>query len=121
MSNDSQERRRFHRIGFDAKTVIAQGQRQWVTVSQDISFKGLLVRRPDEWDGDGNAPFTGSVALGDDIEVAMQLTLKHSDDAYLGFSCDHIDIESISHLRRIVELNLGDEALLERELAALGS
>jgi len=32
----------------------------------------------------------------------------------------HIDLDSISHLRRLVELNLGDEALLERELAALG-
>ncbi|NQD96622.1 PilZ domain-containing protein, partial [Pseudomonas sp. CrR25] len=28
--------------------------------------------------------------------------------------------DSISHLRRLVELNLGDEALLERELTALG-
>ena len=32
---------------------------------------------------------------------------------------DHIDLESISHLRRLVELNLGDSSLLERELAAL--
>ncbi|MEZ1338698.1 cyclic di-GMP-binding protein MapZ, partial [Enterobacter hormaechei] len=29
--------------------------------------------------------------------------------------------DSISHLRRLVELNLGDEELLERELALLVS
>ena len=38
----------------------------------------------------------------------------------VGMVCRHIDVDSISHLRRLVELNLGDEALLERELAALG-
>ena len=31
----------------------------------------------------------------------------------------HIDLDSISHLRRFVELNLGDEQELERELGAL--
>jgi hypothetical protein len=38
----------------------------------------------------------------------------------LGFVCQYIDLDSISHLRRLVELNLGDGSLLERELAALG-
>jgi hypothetical protein len=30
-----------------------------------------------------------------------------------------MEIDSITHLRRLVELNLGDEALLERELEQL--
>jgi hypothetical protein len=38
----------------------------------------------------------------------------------VGLHCRHIDIESLAHLRRLIELNLGDPALLERELAALG-
>jgi hypothetical protein len=46
--------------------------------------------------------------------------LTRTRDDLLGFVCRHIDLESISHLRRLVELNLGDESLLERELAALG-
>ena len=47
-------------------------------------------------------------------------TARGQDGELIGFVCRHIDVDSISHLRRLVELNLGDEALLERELAALG-
>ncbi len=31
----------------------------------------------------------------------------------------HIDIESIAHLRRLVELNVGDDSLLHRDLEHL--
>lgn len=37
----------------------------------------------------------------------------------LGFQCNRIDLESMSQLKRLVELNLGNEALLERELTEL--
>ncbi|VAX04921.1 hypothetical protein MNBD_GAMMA20-584, partial [hydrothermal vent metagenome] len=43
----------------------------------------------------------------------------HSENDHIGFRCEHIDLESISHLRRLVELNLGDAKLLDRELSAL--
>jgi hypothetical protein len=33
--------------------------------------------------------------------------------------CRSIDIESITHLRRLIEVNLGDPAASERELKAL--
>ena len=36
-----------------------------------------------------------------------------------GLHCLAIDIDSVTHLRRLVELNLGDPALLEREVSAL--
>lgn len=49
----------------------------------------------------------------------MDGTVVHCEDGHLGFRCDHIDLDSISHLKRLVELNLSDEALLERELSEL--
>jgi hypothetical protein len=33
--------------------------------------------------------------------------------------CDSIDLDSITHLRRLVELNAGDPRELDRELAIL--
>lgn len=51
----------------------------------------------------------------------MEISLAWARDGLLGFECQHIDLDSISHLRRLVELNLGDEELLERELALLVS
>ena len=45
--------------------------------------------------------------------------MAHLEGNRTGIACDHIDVDSASHLRRIVELNTGNEALLEREIEAL--
>lgn len=121
MSDTANERRRFQRIAFDAPTVIAQGERSWTAVLHDVSLKGLMIDRPQDWNGDPDQPFEARIKLGGEALVKMEVVLTRTQDDYLGFVCRHIDLESISHLRRLVELNLGDEELLERELAALGS
>jgi hypothetical protein len=43
----------------------------------------------------------------------------HVEDGRLGLRCTEIDLESITNLRRLVELNLGDEAALHREMSAM--
>lgn len=45
--------------------------------------------------------------------------LAHVEGERSGVLCRSIDLESITHLRRLIEMNLGDAALVERELAAL--
>jgi len=121
MSESANERRRFQRIAFDAPTVIAQGERHWSAALHDISLKGLLIKTPRDWNGDPNQPFEALIELGDEAKVKMEVVLTRAQPQSLGFVCRHIDLDSISHLRRLVELNLGDEQLLERELAALGN
>ncbi len=120
MSESNSDRRRFQRIAFDAETELEQGQRRWPVELHDLSLKGLLVHRPKDWDADPSQPFEARIRLADDAEVRMQVEMSHSEGELVGLVCRHIDVVSISHLRRLVELNLGDEALLERELAALG-
>jgi hypothetical protein len=120
MSNTANERRRFHRIAFDAPPEIRQAQRSWAVELHDVSLKGLLIKRPEGWTGDPHTPFEATIRLADDTCVQMEVVLTRTQDNLLGFVCRHIDLDSISHLRRLVELNLGDESLLERELAALG-
>lgn len=115
----TEERRRFKRIAFDARTELTQGEDRWEVKLLDLSLKGLLVERPADWQGNPAAPFQVTVQLGEDAPVKMETELKHDNDGQLGFQCTHIDLDSISHLRRLVELNLGDEAELERELGAL--
>jgi hypothetical protein len=51
----------------------------------------------------------------------MTVRWRHSERAQVGFECEYIDLDSISNLRRLVELNLGDSVLLERQLGSLGS
>ncbi|MBE7376161.1 PilZ domain-containing protein [Pseudomonas lopnurensis] len=120
MSNTPSERRRFQRIEFDAATELFQGERRWPVELNDLSLKGLLVRRPAQWDADATQPFEARVRLADDAEVRMAVAMAHEAGELIGFVCRHIDLDSIAHLRRLVELNLGDEQLLDRELAALG-
>ncbi|MDH1262386.1 PilZ domain-containing protein [Pseudomonas sp. GD03944] len=120
MSNAANDRRRFHRIAFDAPTELVQGSRRWAVELHDISLKGLLVRLPEGWNADPHQPFDAIIELGGGTQVKMEVVLTRSQRDLLGFVCRHIDLDSISHLRRLIELNLGDESLLERELAALG-
>ncbi|MBA1261432.1 PilZ domain-containing protein [Stutzerimonas sp. NM35] len=119
MSTTSSERRRFQRFAFDAETELIQGARHWAVKLHDLSLKGLLVHRPADWDVEPAQSLEARIRLSDDAEVRMSVEMTRTDGALIGLVCRHIDVDSISHLRRLIELNLGDEALLERELAAL--
>ncbi|MEY3017558.1 MAG: hypothetical protein RL336_693 [Pseudomonadota bacterium] len=116
---DTHERRIFSRISFDAETYLCQGDKRWPVELIDISLNGVLVALPKTWDGDPTKDTTVYIHLGGDIAINMITRLTHQQDGRAGFQCDHIDLESISHLRRLVELNLGDTDMLERELQQL--
>jgi hypothetical protein len=119
MSEHPAERRRFKRIAFDARTELIQGDFIWPVKLIDLSLKGLLIERPEQWLGDREKDFSVDIHLSDDNEIRMDVRLTHEDHAQLGFVCLHIDLESIERLRRLIELNLGDPLELERELGAL--
>jgi hypothetical protein len=121
MTDTPQERRRFKRIPFDASTELRQGEHRWPVTLLDLSLKGLLVGKPAAWHADAEAPFSADIHLADDALVTMELRLAHDEEHQLGFKCEHIDLDSITHLRRVIELNLGDPAALERELGELTS
>ncbi|OKO47559.1 MULTISPECIES: PilZ domain-containing protein [unclassified Pseudomonas] len=119
MTEHASERRRFRRIAFDATAELRQSGSEWPVKLVDLSLKGLLVERPDNWKGNKALPFDVDIRLDQKTHIKMQARLTHEDQGQLGFVCKHIDLDSISHLRRFVELNLGDEQELERELGAL--
>ncbi len=120
-NNLADDRRRFRRVTFDAQTRLYQGDQIWDTQLQDISLRGILVQRPDTFDqADPSAPFEATIKLADsDHTIIMSLELAHQNNGLLGLKCDYIDLESVTYLRRLIELNLGDHTLLERELSAL--
>ncbi|CAI8754595.1 PilZ domain-containing protein [Pseudomonas koreensis] len=119
MSEQPANRRRFKRIAFDARTELSQGQFIWPVKLIDLSLKGLLIERPEPWLGDKEQDFFVDIHLSDDVDIQMDVHLAHEDHGQLGFVCRHISLESIQRLRRLIELNLADEAELERELGAL--
>ncbi|MBD9466785.1 PilZ domain-containing protein [Pseudomonas brassicacearum] len=113
------ERRRFVRIEFHAKTELTQGPFTWPVKLLDLSLKGLLIEKPKPWLGNAEKTFMADIHLSNEVEVKMEVRLTHDDHGHLGFVCEHIDLDSIAHLRRLVELNLADHDELEREFAAL--
>jgi hypothetical protein len=119
MSEHPAERRRFKRIAFDARTKLRQGESTWPVKLVDLSLKGLLIERPDPWSGNPQQDFLVDIHLSEEADITMDVQLAHDDHGQLGFVCRHISLESIESLRRLIELNLGDELELERELGAL--
>ncbi|WP_296262641.1 MULTISPECIES: PilZ domain-containing protein [unclassified Pseudomonas] len=119
MTDSHEDRRRFKRISFSTKTDLSQGDRIWPVELLDLSLKGLLIQRPEPWQGNPDEPFIVDIHLDAETDLRMEVRLTHDGHNHLGFVCEHIGLDSVTHLRRLVELNLADQHELERELAAL--
>jgi hypothetical protein len=116
----AENRRAFTRIFFDAETVISQGGESWPVELIDISLHGLLIKDPGDMHVLPDSLMEACIHLAGDLEIHMRLHIAHREGNRLGLECDDMDIDSMTHLRRLVELNTGDLALLEREISALG-
>ncbi|MCB1929128.1 MAG: PilZ domain-containing protein [Rhodocyclaceae bacterium] len=113
------ERRRFWRAVFHAPASIAsEGRHHHVDVI-DLSLKGALVEFPVLGVASRGQSAELSLPLADDARIAMQMRVVHVEGKRVGLRCEHIDLDSITHLRKLVEMNCGDSAQLERELANL--
>lgn len=121
-SKGSENRRKFQRILFDADTRI-EGDSGSVTAKLiDISLNGVLIHSIEGWPCTVGDSVSISIQLDKDEQfiIRMQTKVTHIEQDHIGMQCEHIDMDSITHLRRLLELNLGDPGMLQRELAALG-
>ena len=114
------DRRKFSRIPFDAKVEIQSINGKFVTELVDISLNGALVKRPAKWIKSDNELQTITICGPDNaFVIRMDTKTGHIDDAHLGLQCIEIDIDSATNLRRLIELNIGDSNLLNREFSEL--
>src|SRR6188508_2786584 len=113
------ERRKFSRILFDAHVELAQGDFHWRASLLDISLKGLLLQQTLPIEVLHNEPILVKILLSDNTCIAMSVIVAHQHHNQTGLTCTSIDIDSVSHLRRLIELNLGDALAAERELSEL--
>lgn len=114
------ERRHYARIAFHAPAQLVFAAGKLDVVVLDISIKGALIRLPENAalpDGALCQLHVELDAVGE--QISMEARVTHLKDGNAGLLCQIIDLDSITHLRRLVELNLGDPQLLERELSAL--
>ena len=121
--DDQPEQRHFTRIPFDGQVHILQvdnGQ-SWIGKLLDISLNGALISHPDGWSAKIGDAIQLRLQLGEDADtnLCMDTTVSHIEAGRIGLHCQQMDLDTATHLHRLVELNLGDPELLKRELFEL--
>lgn len=114
------DQRRFSRIPFPANVQLYVARDVYLAHLVDIALKGALVELRQPVAGLVGRTCQLKLNLGRGGEaVVMDGMVVHHEGQFVGIECRHIDVDSLTSLRRLVELNLGDEALLGRELSHL--
>ena len=115
-----QNRRQFSRVPFHCTASLFLPSGEHPVEVLDLSLKGALIHPPATLYVGMGTHCTLKIrldAMGSTIR--MEGTIVHHLTNYYGLVCTEIDLDSVTHLRRLVELNLGDGALADREFAHL--
>jgi len=114
------ERRKFSRVVYQANITLQQDDKQWKGTLVDLSLHGLLIDLADSEEikekNEINVRFTLNES---EINISAECKLINKTNNTLRLCISHIDIDSISHLKRLVELNVGNSDLLLRQLSEL--
>jgi len=121
MSERWPKQRRFTRIPFHVPAQLELKGGKLPCELLNVSLKGALVEL-----SEGPAPAAGNTCAvtidldpGSGARIRMDGDVAHQRGLQIGVRCDELDLESVQHLRRILEFNVGDEALVLRELGEL--
>jgi hypothetical protein len=120
--NNHDEKRQFSRIPFDAVAHLndKQGGLFVNCAVVDVSLNGLLLVKPESWQGQiGEAYDIDLVIEQAQLVIKMSSSVAHIDNGQIGFQCTQVNLDGLTYLKRLVLLNRGNEALLHRELSAL--
>lgn len=113
------ERRNFWRAVFHSPVRLTTHGGQTYARLLDISLKGALLETDNIWHGKAGEECQLSLELAPGTTITMWTTVMHVEGPHVGLRCKSIDLDSITHLRRLVELNSGDPAILDREFGSL--
>lgn len=123
------QRRHFSRVNFQEGCTLHINDTALACTVLDLSLRGALLSLPASAlpaaTAQRGTPCSLNITLepDGDAQVLMQGEIAHVETSnnalHLGLGCREIDLDSITHLRRLVELNLGDAELLEREVGLL--
>lgn len=113
-------RRNYTRVLFSNPAMLLLNEQSYPCELLDVSLNGVLISHPNGIKADKHQSAELNFTLPDSqVNISMAVEISHIEPLHFGLHCTHIDIDSITHLKRLVELNLGDDALLHRELDRL--
>ncbi len=86
----------------------------------DLSLKGAMVKPDGVPLPAPGEPCELELRLDDgETVIRMGASVAHAEHGRVGIACREIDLDSLTHLRHLLELNLGDSEALHTELATL--
>lgn len=112
-------RRRFTRLPLELTAELTTSADVFSATVLDVSLHGVLLMQPENM-----TPLIGEAAkvtipLSGDIRIHLPVFVVHAREGLLGCEVRNIDVDSLAHLRRMLELNFGDPILVEREMGEL--
>lgn len=119
MSSPSHERRRFWRANFHSGARLLTDGEECTVQIEDLSLRGALVTLPDGVSVKPDERCRLQVQLAAGVVIMLWGRVAHLKDRHLGIRGESMDLDSVTHLRRLIELNVGDPVLLEEEISFL--
>ena len=114
--------RHFNRINFDCFVEFHGAECQHICELIDISMNGALIAACTGATPGPGTPCKLIISLDEDkeIQIIMEGKVAHKIENRVGIHCESIDLDSITNLRNLIEYNLDDPDLIDRDLEALG-
>lgn len=113
------DQRQFRRVHFLGRVQVETEGQVMETHCLDISLRGVLLVRPENVNWKLEQQLKVTLQLSDNESIEMRCSLVHIDDDVVGCACDSMDLDSMTTLRRLLELNMADPSAVNRELAEL--
>jgi hypothetical protein len=118
----TESHRLFSRVPFSAAVTLHLDSYTLEVTLLDIALKGALVQTDVPEDLHLQDPCRLLLPLaGAGQAIEMTGTIAHLEGCKVGIRCEHIELASLTLLRRLLELNTGDADLMDRELSQLFS
>jgi hypothetical protein len=110
--------RRFRRIPFAAEVTLSAGQTSWSAELLDVALKGALIGTDSPLPLAPGSQCDLSINLsGSPVTLSFLAELKHCEGTHYGFKFISEDLGTLTHLRKLLELNTGDTEATRSELA----
>jgi len=107
---NNEETRRFSRAPFDGTAQLQVDDHLVPVELQDISIRGAQIRLLEPVTLHQGTECRLCLQLDDtSIRLSLQSQVRHMQDDTAGLIFTLIDVTEMQHLRRIVEVNLGDQ------------
>lgn len=113
----SENRRHFSRVKFNARVFLFSDEFRQEAQLIDISLKGALVKIKKEIPLEKGNKCSFEFHLNEsDLILTLEAELVYQNADNMGFKFCEMDLDALTHLRRLVELNVGSSEQVQKEL-----